>query len=72
VSTLGIIRPRQVVRLPAGQVLFREGGRGDGCYRIEDGLLKLTILSKFGAERILAFHGPGTIVGELGDPDEPR
>ena len=47
------------------QVLFREGDSGDGCYRIEDGLLKLTMVSKSGTERIFAFHGPGAIVGEL-------
>jgi CRP/FNR family transcriptional regulator, cyclic AMP receptor protein len=55
----------EVVRLPAGQVLFRAGDSGDGCYRVEDGLLKLTMVSKSGTERILAFHGPGAIVGEL-------
>src|SRR6516162_102896 len=53
----------EVVRLPAGRVLFWEGDSGDGCYRVEDGLLKLTMFSKSGAERILAFHGPGDIVG---------
>ena len=55
----------EVVRLPAGRVLFWEGDSGDGCYRVEDGLLKLMMISKSGAERILAFHGPGAIVGEL-------
>jgi CRP/FNR family cyclic AMP-dependent transcriptional regulator len=55
----------KVVRLPAGRVLFREGDPGDGCYRVDDGLLKLTMLSKSGFERILAFHGPGAVVGEL-------
>jgi len=55
----------QVVQLPAGRVLFWEGDSGDGCYRVEDGLLKLTMVSKSGTERILAFHGPGEIVGEL-------
>ena len=55
----------EVVRLPAGRVLFWEGDSGDGCYRVEDGLLKLTMISKSGAERILAFRGPGAIVGEL-------
>ena len=55
----------QVVRLAAGRVLFWEGDSGDGCYRVEDGLLKLTMISKSGTERILAFHGPGAIVGEL-------
>ena len=55
----------EVMRLPAGWVLFWEGDSGDGCYRVEDGLLKLTMISKSGAERILAFRGPGALVGEL-------
>ena len=38
---------------------------GDGCYRIDDGLLKVTMVSRTGTERILAFLGPGAIVGEL-------
>jgi CRP-like cAMP-binding protein len=46
-------------------VLFRPGDSGDGCYRIEDGLLKVTMVSKSGAERILAFLGRDAIVGEL-------
>jgi CRP-like cAMP-binding protein len=52
-----------VVRLPAGRVLFWEGDSGDGCYHVEDGLIKLMMISKSGTERILAFHGPGDIVG---------
>jgi CRP/FNR family transcriptional regulator, cyclic AMP receptor protein len=55
----------EVMRLRAGQVLFRAGDSGNGCYRVEDGLVKRTMVSKSGAERILAFHGPGGIVGEL-------
>jgi CRP/FNR family transcriptional regulator, cyclic AMP receptor protein len=55
----------ELVRLPAGQVLFRPGDSGDGCYRVEDGLLKVSMVSNSGTERILAFHGPGNIVGEL-------
>jgi CRP/FNR family transcriptional regulator, cyclic AMP receptor protein len=53
------------VQLSTGEVLFRAGDSGDGCYRIDDGLLKATMFSKFGAERILAFLGRGAIVGEL-------
>jgi CRP/FNR family transcriptional regulator, cyclic AMP receptor protein len=55
----------EVVRLPAGQVLYRAGDSADGCYRVEDGLLKVTMVANSGTERILAFHGPGAIVGEL-------
>jgi CRP/FNR family transcriptional regulator, cyclic AMP receptor protein len=52
-------------RLGADAVLFMAGDAGDGCYRVEDGLLKVTMLSRSGGERILAFLGKGAIVGEL-------
>jgi CRP/FNR family transcriptional regulator, cyclic AMP receptor protein len=55
----------KLVRLAAGEILFRAGASDDGCYRVEDGLLKVTIVSGAGAERILAFLGQGAIVGEL-------
>jgi CRP/FNR family cyclic AMP-dependent transcriptional regulator len=53
------------VQLNADAVLFFAGDAGDGCYRVEDGLLKVTMMSRAGNERILAFLGPGAIVGEL-------
>jgi CRP/FNR family transcriptional regulator, cyclic AMP receptor protein len=53
------------VRLRSEQVLFLAGEAGDGCYRVDEGLLKVTMVSRSGAERILAFLGPGAIVGEL-------
>jgi len=53
------------VRLNADEVLFLAGDAGDGCYHVEDGLLKVTMVSRAGSERILAFFGPGAIVGEL-------
>jgi CRP/FNR family cyclic AMP-dependent transcriptional regulator len=45
--------------------LFVAGDPGDGCYRLEQGLLKVLITSLQGEERILTMLGPGTIVGEL-------
>jgi CRP/FNR family cyclic AMP-dependent transcriptional regulator len=53
------------VRLHIDQVLFDAGDAGDGCYRIDDGLLKVTMLSPSGNERILCFLGPSAVVGEL-------
>jgi CRP/FNR family transcriptional regulator, cyclic AMP receptor protein len=53
------------VRLKSDEVLFLAGDAGDGCYRIEEGLLKVTMMSRAGSERILAFLGPDAIVGEL-------
>ena len=53
------------IRLKAGHALFQAGDVGNGCYRVEEGLLKVTIASRSGSERILTFLGPGAIVGEL-------
>lgn len=52
-------------RLAADEVLFVEGDPGDGCYRVEQGLLKVSVISSSGAERILAILGRGAVVGEL-------
>jgi CRP/FNR family transcriptional regulator, cyclic AMP receptor protein len=53
------------VHLAADQVLFVAEDTGDGCYRIEKGLLKVSIASGSGTERILAILAAGAIVGEL-------
>jgi CRP-like cAMP-binding protein len=53
------------VRLAADEVLFISGDPGNGFYRVEQGLLKVSIGAPTGAERILAIVGPGGIVGEL-------
>ncbi|MGB7036785.1 MAG: Crp/Fnr family transcriptional regulator, partial [Xanthobacteraceae bacterium] len=53
------------LKLGGDEVLFLAGDAGDGCYRVEDGLLKVTMVSRGGTERILAFLGAGAIVGEL-------
>src|SRR6267154_3731857 len=47
------------------EVLFQAGDVADGCYRLEQGLLKVSITSPQGDERILTILGPGSIVGEL-------
>jgi CRP/FNR family transcriptional regulator, cyclic AMP receptor protein len=46
-------------------MLFLVGDTGDGCYHVEDGPLKVTMVSHTGKERILAFLGRGAIVGEM-------
>src|SRR5499433_920915 len=51
--------------LKADQTLFVAGDEGDGCYRVEEGLLKASIAAPAGGERILAVLGPGSVVGEL-------
>jgi CRP-like cAMP-binding protein len=55
----------EVVNLDAHQTLFSAGAVGDGCYRIENGLVKIVVTSPKGEARILAVLGRGAIVGEL-------
>ena len=49
----------------AGEALFVAGDRGDGCYRVEQGLVKITVTSDRGEERIIALVGAGEIIGEV-------
>lgn len=53
------------VKLAPDQTLFIAGDPGDGCYAVDEGLLKVTMVSPNGGERILAILGTGTVVGEL-------
>jgi CRP/FNR family cyclic AMP-dependent transcriptional regulator len=55
----------RTLSLAPDQTLFLPGDPGDGCYRVDEGLLKVSVLSSSGGERILAILGPGAMVGEL-------
>jgi len=69
-ALFAIARPH---KLKADQVLFTSGDPGDGCYRVEQGLLKVSMVSPSGGERILAILGPGSLVGEFAMIDaQPR
>jgi CRP/FNR family transcriptional regulator, cyclic AMP receptor protein len=54
-----------ITRLAADQTLFLAGDAGDACYRVEEGLLKASVSTADGGERILAIFAPGSLVGEL-------
>jgi len=60
-----LFRGATPICLGVDQVLFHAGDAGDDCYRVDNGLLKVTMLSPSGSERILAFLGSGAVVGEL-------
>jgi CRP/FNR family cyclic AMP-dependent transcriptional regulator len=61
----GLFARATPVKLAEDELLFSAGDEGNGCYRIDSGLLKLSILSEDGGERILDMLGPGCMVGEL-------
>jgi CRP/FNR family cyclic AMP-dependent transcriptional regulator len=60
-----ILARAPAISLKKGHTLFETGAVGDGCHLLEEGVLKVSIASDQGAERILAILGPGSIVGEL-------
>jgi CRP-like cAMP-binding protein len=70
---VGLLANAKPVNLAAEANLFLAGDPGDGCYRLNEGLLKVCISSPTGAERILAILGPGSIVGDMAMIDgQPR
>src|ERR1700747_2348435 len=67
-SLLANAKPRS---LAEREVLFEAGDVADGCYRLEQGLLKVSIASPQGDERILTILGPGSILGRTGILNRP-
>ena len=61
----GLLANAKPVKLSANEVLFLAGDPGEGCFRLNEGLLKVSMVSPTGAERILAILGPGSIVGDM-------
>jgi CRP/FNR family transcriptional regulator, cyclic AMP receptor protein len=61
----GLFLHARSVHLDPGQALFLGGDPGDGCYRVDEGLVKVHAILPSGGERILAILGPGMLVGEL-------
>src|SRR5262249_12561491 len=66
-------REAKSVWLKEGDALFLVGDPADGCYWLRTGIVKASVASQRGDERILAILGPGSIVGELAFLDDrPR
>src|ERR1700730_1707576 len=61
----GLFAKARTIPLSADQILFAAGDEGDGCYRVDEGLLKASVTEPGDGERILAILGPGSVVGEL-------
>jgi hypothetical protein len=49
------------VAFPARLAGRSAGDRGDGCYRVEQGLVRITVTSDWGEERIIALVGTLTL-----------
>lgn len=63
----------RVRRFRAGATLFNEGDRSEWLALIEQGLVKVSSFTEEGREIVLAFRGPGELMGEFSVIDaEPR
>src|SRR5438874_999583 len=60
--TDGLLARASAISLRRGETLFETGAAGDGCFWLEQGVLKVSVTSVQGTERILAILGPGAIV----------
>ncbi|MCA3574299.1 MAG: Crp/Fnr family transcriptional regulator [Aestuariivirga sp.] len=68
-----LLSAANTIDLKARQVLFHADDPGDGCYFLRDGVVKASVVSKDGQERLLAVMGPGALIGELSlFDDRPR
>jgi CRP/FNR family transcriptional regulator, cyclic AMP receptor protein len=69
----GLFRKAERVEHSVGELVFSEGDPADACYWVEHGLVKVSMASPQGEERVIALLGPGSILGELALIDgEPR
>jgi len=59
-------RPPEEVVLAPGEVLFRQGDRGELIYHVDAGLLEVYRELADGSTEVLARVEPGNYVGELG------
>jgi CRP/FNR family transcriptional regulator, cyclic AMP receptor protein len=53
-----------IVSLRKKDAIFRQGGRSDAVYYIQEGRVKLTVVSKQGKEATIALLGSGDFIGE--------
>jgi CRP/FNR family transcriptional regulator, cyclic AMP receptor protein len=68
-----LLEQSQPVQLDPGEPLFHAEDPGEGCYVVQSGALKATIMNADGRERMLAVFSGGMIVGEMAlFDDEPR
>jgi CRP/FNR family transcriptional regulator, cyclic AMP receptor protein len=62
---MALLRESKSLHLVKGEVLFARGDPGDSCFLVRRGVVKVSIGSARGEQRILALHGRGALVGEL-------
>ena len=57
------VSPR-AVRFATGAIVFAQGARADCVFYLQEGAIKLSVLSASGKEAVVAMLGPGDFLGE--------
>ena len=55
---------RRIVRLAAGALVFAQGAQANSVFYVQEGGVKLSVLSEAGKEAVVAMLGPGDFFGE--------
>ena len=55
---------RRVVRFARGATVFAQGGQANSVFYLQDGGVKLSVVSSAGKEAVVAMLGPGDFFGE--------
>ncbi len=56
--------PARTTRFARGAVVFSQGGRANSVFYLQEGGVKLSVLSSAGKEAVVAMLGPGDFLGE--------
>jgi CRP/FNR family transcriptional regulator, cyclic AMP receptor protein len=56
--------PQRTVRFAAGAVVFAQGAQANSVFYVQEGGVKLSVISTAGKEAVVAMLGPGDFVGE--------
>jgi CRP/FNR family cyclic AMP-dependent transcriptional regulator len=54
----------RISRFPRGAILYAQGDRADKLFYVQDGAVKLSVVSAAGKEAVVAVLGPGEFFGE--------
>jgi CRP/FNR family transcriptional regulator len=60
-----LLASAMTINVPERKILIEAGVFPDGCYWLEDGLMKGTIATHLGDERIVELLGPGSAIGAI-------
>jgi CRP/FNR family cyclic AMP-dependent transcriptional regulator len=65
-------RGRTISRFGVNQIVFAQGDAADSVFFIEEGKVKMTVISEQGKEAVIAVVGPGQFCGEGCLAGQPR